>query len=197
MADRDDIIAEVLDDRVAEVRAERDRHKARADRLAVEVAELRRLLDLHDAVAAASPKPPRWLAPKKKSKGHVATPVLILSDLHLDEVVNPAEIQGLNAFNRDIAERRLRKAFDKTVELTRHYLAGVTYDGIVVCLGGDLLSGTLHDLAETNEDYLLSSALFWTEHISAGLEMLAGEFGNVYVPVVVGNHGRLTKKPRT
>ena len=41
------------------------------------------------------------------------TPWLMLSDLHLDEVVAPAEIGYANAYNRKIAERRLQATFTK------------------------------------------------------------------------------------
>lgn len=194
----DDLLAElVADDRLAEMRAERDRHKARADRQALELAELRKLLDLHDAVAAAKPRPPKWMAPKKRGK-HKAIVCTILSDLHFDEVVNPAEVNGLNEFNRDIAEARLTAYFMNVVKVCRDYLSGVEYDGAVVCLGGDLLSGIIHqELQESNEDTLFGSLLRLSELLAAGLLLLAGEFGSIHVPVVVGNHGRLTRKPRT
>lgn len=194
----DDLLAElVADDRLAELRHDRDRHKARADRHALELAELRKLLDFHDAVAEAKPRPPKWLSPKKPKTGHRATVCTILSDLHFDEVVNPDEVNGLNAYDRDIAEQRLEAYFQNIIRVCRHQLSGVEYDGIVVCLGGDLFSGMLHDLQETNEDTLFGSTLRLCELLTAGLQLLAGEFGLVHVPVVVGNHGRLTRKPRT
>jgi len=192
----DEVSAGALEDRLAELRAERDRHKARAERQALELVELRKLLDFHDAVTQAKPRPPKWLAPKKKG-GHKATVVTVLSDVHFDEVVNPAEVQGLNAYDRDIAEQRLTSYFLNVVKVSRDYLAGVEYDGAVLCLGGDMFSGLLHDLQETNADTLFGSLLRLSELLSAGVRLLAEEFGNVHVPVVVGNHGRLTRKPRT
>jgi hypothetical protein len=141
--------------------------------------------------------PPAWLKAPKKAKQHRGTPWLLLSDLHLDEVVDPGEMMGVNAYNRTIAELRLRKTFESTVKITRDYWAGVTYDGIVCALGGDLFSGSIHEeLKETNEDTMLGSLDHWIEHLAAGVAMLADEFGKVHVPVVVGNHGRSTRKPR-
>lgn len=143
-------------------------------------------------------EPPRWLtAPPKTSKKHHGTPWLLLSDLHLDEVVEPAELRGVNAYNRRIAEMRLRATFQSTVKVCRDFWTGVTYDGIVVPLAGDLFSGDIHEeLTQTNEDTMLGSILHWSDEIAAGLSLLADEFGRVHVPVVVGNHGRRSRKPR-
>jgi predicted phosphodiesterase len=64
-------------------------------------------------------------------------------------------------------------------------------------LGGDLISGDIHEeLQDTNEAQTLDTVLHWSSRIAAGVEELAGEFGRVHVPVVVGNHGRRSRKPR-
>lgn len=141
-------------------------------------------------------KPPKWLAPKKRS-GHRGTICVILSDTHFDEVVNPAEIGYLNAYNRDIAEQRLERFTENTIKISRQYLAGVEFDGCVLFLGGDMVSGTIHDMAETNETTAPDTALFWAEQLAGTIEALVEEFEKVHVPCVVGNHGRLTRKPRT
>lgn len=71
------------------------------------------------------------------------------------------------------------------------------YDGIICNLGGDLLSGTIHEeLAETNEAGTLQSMLALEEILIEGIGGLADEFGKVFVPCVTGNHGRIHKKPR-
>lgn len=143
-------------------------------------------------------QPPKWLkSPKMRAGSRHGTPWLLLSDLHLDEVVVPAEVMGVNAYNRHIALHRLKATFTNTVRVARDMWQGVTYDGIVVALAGDNFSGLIHEeLKETNEDTILGSLDFWIDHIASGLLMLADEFGKVHAVVVVGNHGRLTRKPR-
>jgi len=144
------------------------------------------------------PQPPKWLSspPKSKTKHH-ATPWLMLSDLHLDEVVNPAEMHHVNAYDREIAKLRLYETARRFVNVTRDYWTGLTYDGAVVALGGDMFSGDIHEeLTATNEDTVLGSLDYWLDHLAAVIGMLADEFGNIHVPVVVGNHGRRTRKPR-
>lgn len=72
------------------------------------------------------------------------------------------------------------------------------YPGMVVALGGDIVSGNIHEeLRETNDASILAILLDVVDHIIAGINMLldAG-IPHVFVPCVVGNHGRLDKKPR-
>jgi hypothetical protein len=182
---------------VAKARRERDRARQEMMRLETEVDDLRRIIDVIDTAEAVEMKPPTWLSPKKPRSGKRATLVVMLSDTHFDEVVRPDEVGGLNAYNRHIAELRLKTWCENVIKMARDYLSGVTYDGVVVLLGGDLLSGDIHDeLKETNEDTILSSLLHWSERLGAALTMLADEFGKVHVAAVPGNHGRLTRKPR-
>lgn len=175
---------------LASAKAERDVAEEAHERAAK---ELRLMLKLDRQRSG----PPSWTVKPPKPGKHHGTPWLLLSDLHLDEVVNPAELGGVNAYDRRIAEMRLRATFDNAVKVCRDHWSGIVYDGIVVPLAGDLYSGDIHDeLSQTNEDTILGSILHWTDHLAAGLSMLAEGFGKVHVPVVVGNHSRRTRKPR-
>lgn len=182
-----------------DLRGRRERDRLQADNLKLEakVAELSRLLDVVELAEGALIQPPKWLKPLKSSKSKKATLVVLLSDTHFDEVVEPHEVDYLNAYNRRIAELRLKTWTENVVKMARHYLSGVTYDGIVVILGGDIFSGDIHEeLAQTNQDTMLGSLLHWSEQIAAALDLLADEFGKVHVAAVPGNHGRMTRKPR-
>jgi predicted phosphodiesterase len=140
---------------------------------------------------------PEWLRASKGKKHLTGVPVLFLSDIHFDEVVFPAQIGGVNKYNRDIATKRIQHTFNTAVELCLNHMHKPTYDGIVVVLGGDLLSGNIHEeLAETNEAPILESAILLTELLHHGISMMADRFGKVFVPCVVGNHGRIHRKPR-
>ena len=140
--------------------------------------------------------PPKWLTAPPKSKAHRGTAWLLLSDLHFDEVVDPGQIGGVNKYDRPIAEMRLRSTVEQTVKICRDHWTGVTYDGIVAPLAGDLYAGDIHDeLKHTNADVIMGSVLHWSDQLASALVALADEFGKVHVPVVVGNHGRTTRKP--
>lgn len=159
--------------------------------------ELEKALDLVTTAEGASLDPPKWLSAPPSSRKKHATLALLLSDTHFDEVVLANEVGGLNQYDRRIAELRLKAWAENAIKMARHYLSGLTYDGAVVMLGGDIFSGDIHEeLAQTNEDTILGSLLHWSEQICAALDVLADEFGKVHVPCVMGNHGRQSRKPR-
>lgn len=175
-----------------ELRVERDK----VGRLAGQVIDLSRSLDLAEAVAGANPQPPKWVAAKPK-KAHAATLCLLVTDTHLDEVVNPDEVGGLNAYDRGIATGRLERAFTGAVKIARDYLSGITIDGAVILWGGDILSGEIHgELEESNEAKTVETLVHWLEPLAAGVDLLARSFGRVHCVGVPGNHGRRTRKPR-
>jgi hypothetical protein len=185
--------AEALDHERREVSALRSR-------LSLMTKERDRLLqqfDLIESLDASKITTPDWLAPAKKaSRDHRATLCILVTDTHFDENVDPGEVDGINAYNREIAELRLRRCFERAIILARQYLGGVKYDGVALFLGGDIFSGNIHEeLARTNSDTLFGSLLHWIGPMVAGVTMLADELGRVVVSGVPGNHGRMTRKP--
>lgn len=154
-------------------------------------------VDLLTAIDSIGAKKPSWPTPRRSRRSRTpGIANLVLSDLHLDEVVNPAEIGGVNAYSRAIAERRLRTTFEKFVLIAKEYIAGIDYDGAVVPMLGDTFSGNIHaELKETNEVSILDSIDFWIDHFVAGFQLVADEFGKLHVPCTPGNHGRNTYKP--
>ena len=199
MNDFDAALGEVTVDRRTVDNLRRQVADAKADRDVAEQAHAKaaRELSLMLGLDRLRREPPKWTTKAPKAGKHHGTPWLLLSDLHLDEVVRPEEIGSSNAYNRRIAELRLKATFQGAAELPRRYWTGLEYDGIVCAMLGDIYSGDIHDeLAQTNEDTILGSVLHWADHLAAGLTLLADEYGKVHVPVVVGNHGRRSRKPR-
>lgn len=175
-----------------ELRTERDK----VTHLAQELEESRRLLALFDQIEYADPQPPKWTREPSK-KRHAATAVLLITDTHFDEIVNPDEIMGVNAYNREIAYQRIERAFSGAARVARELLGGWSFDGAVVLFGGDIVTGEIHDeLTETNEATVIDTMIHWLEPLAAGIKLLREEFGRVHVAGVVGNHGRNTRKPR-
>jgi len=140
--------------------------------------------------------PPQWLTPRRRNKiGGI--PHLFLSDWHWGEVVLEKEISGLNSYNLDIAKQRCTKVFDEFIDIYTNRVAPFHYDGCVVALGGDMVSGTIHDeLLETNETDIMPQIVSMSEHLIAGFEKILDNFGRIAVFCVVGNHGRNTKDKR-
>lgn len=190
-------VTAALESKLAIVRRERDSARRAHKHASQEIEDLNLRLAMVEKIEDLDPSPPKWLSPGRRQKGRKAITASILSDSHFDEVVRLEEVGGVNLYNREIATMRLERYFRNHITLTRDYLSGVTYEGAVFMLGGDMFSGAIHEeLAETNEDTMLGSLLYWSEMLAAGIEMFAEEYGKVHVPVVVGNHGRSTRKPR-
>ena len=141
-------------------------------------------------------KPPQWVASSGRTSRAAGVPTLVLSDLHWGEVVDPATTGG-NAYNMTIARARLRRVVDQTIHILRdHIVSPAGYPGIVVPLGGDMVSGGIHEeLATTDEEPPGACVVDLAGELIAALEVLADEFGSVFVPCVVGNHGRQTMRP--
>lgn len=179
------------------LRKQNRKYASELQRVQAEVDALTKTLEASSTIMQADLEPPKWLAENPKSGKKKATLVVMLSDTHFDEVVLPEEVDGLNAYNRTIATLRLEKWTQNVIKMAKHYLAGVTYDGIVIILGGDIFSGDIHEeLAQTNSDTILGSLMYWSEQICASVDLLAKEFGKAHVASVVGNHGRISRKPR-
>ncbi len=180
-ADEGETIQEIttLSRQLGKVRTEASILKAQVKELEADLDQAEIRGQLFTRLAGHTYKPPTWLTRKpKKSSGVVCT---ILSDTHFDEVVRPEEIGYRNEYNREIAVERLKTYFQKVVLLTKDYITGVNYEGCVLFLGGDIFSGDIHEeLSETNEDTMLASVIFWTEQITAGINLLAEHFRASY-----------------
>lgn len=149
-------------------------------------------------LAEAPVEVPDWTikAPKRHT-GVTGVPVLFASDLHWGEVVYPSQVNGANEFNIEIAHARLRRMVETATTLLKRHMVSPSYPGIVFVLGGDLVSGSIHEeLSESNELDIMPTVIDLIGELRHAIELLADEFGRVFVPCVSGNHGRNTKKMR-
>ncbi len=138
----------------------------------------------------------KWAANHKP--GSPGTPILMISDVHYGEVIDPEQVYNSNVFNRAICKQRLKHTFETAVSLLKTHFAKPDYPGIVLVLGGDMISGELHEeLMVTDEAAPLVQSYEIAKLIADGISFLADEFANVDVYCVAGNHGRTTRKPRT
>lgn len=188
------VLSELDRERIGRKRAERDLNRLikendTAEKIRTEIYQL----------ASRSPQPPAWVDPVTGVIGGRGIPVTIWSDWHYGEVVRPEEVGGCNTFNMDVARARTVTLVDATIDLCFNHMgkAKINYPGIIVMLGGDMLSGDIHEeLLATNDRTTQQCINDLTDILAAGLERLADKFGRVFVPCVVGNHGRASKKPR-
>lgn len=146
------------------------------------------------AKMAAAIRTPKWTV-RGAGESAPGVPTLLLSDFHWGEVVNPKEINNVNRFNLEIARARLERTVQKSIKLLRLLDPKMRYPGIVVALGGDMVTGDIHEeLTQTNELPTIPTVLDLYEHLVPALQLLVDTFGSVFVPCVSGNHDRNTRK---
>lgn len=124
-------------------------------------------------------------------------PVMMISDLHVEEPVAPEKVNGLNEYNLDIAERciyRCGEAFEWITQDKRWDMR----TGILAILG-DTYSGYIH--AELEETSFLSpiKAVIWVQERLEKLILYILKHTELEKLIVVckdGNHGRITQKIR-
>ena len=137
---------------------------------------------------------PKWVYRAKTAKAP-GVPKLMLSDLHWGERVRASQIGGVNQYNLAIAQRRLRQVVETTIALAKILDPEMRYPGIVIPLGGDMISGNIHDeLAASNELNTMPTLLDLYTNMVPAIKLMADTFGKVFLPCVSGNHDRDTKK---
>lgn len=149
-------------------------------------------------IADTQPEPPQWvLEPKRKSHSGPGVPTLLLSDWHWGEVVDPLQVDGVNAYSLKIARQRTKVLLEHAIDLLMYHVVKPDFPGIVVPLGGDFFSGDIHEeLKETNEKPMMPVIVDLYSQLTKALQVLADHFGRVFVPCVTGNHGRTSRKPQ-
>jgi hypothetical protein len=124
------------------------------------------------------------------------TVVAPLTDTHVGDNVEADQMVGLNAYNIDIFNKRLHGWANQLLKLVELRRNSVEVEELVIPMLGDMISGDIHDeLARTNNDHNMGQMIRGANLIAQALLFLAPHFKKVRVPCVVGNHGRMTRKP--
>lgn len=139
----------------------------------------------------------RPLTKSVKGKKHPATMVVLLSDIHCEERVDPETVNGLNAYDLDVCEQRMAELLERFAVLLEHERQLARIDRVVVWLGGDLLSGHIHpDTAEMAQLAPLAACRFIGGILRNFIDEVAAKASEVIVATNSGNHGRSTEKLR-
>lgn len=164
-----------------------------AGRVSADVNEIKRVLGTL-SLEVDKITPPEWIITPQSSKAD-GVPTLMLSDWHGGEVVVPSQINYVNEYNVSIMRQRAVTLIDSAVHLLQIIDPKMRYPGIVLPLGGDMVSGNIHEeLTATNEIQSMPAVLELYEILASIISRVADIFGRVFVPCVGGNHGRNTKK---
>ncbi len=126
------------------------------------------------------------------------TPVLMCSDWHVEERVDPKVVNGLNEYDLEIADRCITKLGENFAWLVKN----TNFDcrEAIIALLGDLFSNHIHEeLVETNFLSPVQVTAWLLPRIERMLRQVAKDLPSVERFIVTcndGNHGRLTKKIR-
>lgn len=146
-------------------------------------------------ISSSEPKP-AIIKVTKETDGE-ATAVAVASDWHAEETVERKTVNNLNEFNLTIADDRITKFFQNVVRLTRIERHGVKLERLVLHLGGDMMTGHIHEeLMEKNGLSPTETVLWLQDRILGGIKTLLKDFQHIVVVCNYGNHGRTTRKPR-
>jgi hypothetical protein len=134
----------------------------------------------------------------KPGKMREATAVVMVSDLHLEEVVKPETVNGVNEFNPVIARERMRALAQAICWQVQHERNAFHIREMVMWLGGDIISGYIHEeLCESNAMSPIRATLFAKELLLELIRTVRETLGiNIHLIGSSGNHGRTTIKTR-
>lgn len=163
------------------------------------IEELSAAQDLGDIVRAAREI---GTVPAIEPREHIsglreATALVMASDWHIDEVIEPEQVAGRNHYNPEISARRMERFFESILWAIRSQRNTFLIRDLVLWLGGDLITNYLH------EDNVLTNAMsppealaYAQSSISQGIHFLLTdpELDRIVIPCNDGNHGRMSKR---
>jgi hypothetical protein len=166
--------------------------------LTAEVARLREVVSVRDALAKSRPLKP--IVRRERASGlREATAVALASDWHVEERVLATSTPTGNAYNLAIAEFRIERFFQGVANMVKKERSAFKIRDLQLWYGGDLVSGHIHDEnVETSAFAPIAACLWLQPRLEAGIHFLLAELGldNLQLVCSYGNHGRDTKKPR-
>lgn len=142
---------------------------------------------------------PIRIAPPSSKGRRAAVAVLMVSDDHVEEEVDPITINGRNRYNLQIAEQRFKRLGQGLLWQLEHHAGSYDIRQLLLWLGGDIITGYIHEeLVEANNLSPTKALLFAKRQVVGLIESVLAhtKLEKVLVPCNYGNHGRTTAKPR-
>ena len=129
-----------------------------------------------------------------------ATAVVLASDWHAEEPVDPDQVNGLNEYSVEIFKRRASHFFGNALRLLRKEAQAIEIRNLILWLGGDFISNSIHeDLAESNQLGPVDAIRLVQDTVAGGIRHMLAETPKelkLTIPCSSGNHGRMTQERR-
>lgn len=135
----------------------------------------------------------------KESVKSEATTLSLFSDLHGDERVKKSQVNGVNEYNKEIAQKSTEDFFCVVAKLIKVHQREYDVKNHICALLGDFISGSIHDDLKESNDIQPTEAIWMVGGwILSGLKYLRKECPevNLIIPCSLGNHSRITEKQR-
>ena len=127
---------------------------------------------------------------------HPQTVVAPLTDTHIGESVNGEQMVGLNTYDFKVFNNRLFGWATQLLNLVNYRRNIAEVDDLIIPMLGDMISGDIHEeLARSNISNCMEQMIRGANLIAQAMMFLAPNFKTIHIPCVVGNHGRMTRKP--
>ena len=183
-----------------EAKKEAQDDKRTIKQLVEELRQTKARQDFLDAVHGYK-EPPKIMPREKNSGIREMTAVVLASDWHVEEPVDPEAVAYRNEYNLDIAEKRIERFFQGIIWNIEHQRASkrIAIRDLVLWLGGDLITGYIHpELVESNLLSPTETVLWLMPRLHSGIATLVErlKLDSIVVPCSFGNHGRTTEKVR-
>jgi hypothetical protein len=139
-------------------------------------------------------------------KSAIDIPVILSSDIQYGERILFDEMDGINEYSPEVAQRRYRFQIQTSIDLMTTHVNKPAYPAVYMFRLGDSISGRIHDeLAETNSlsdpECVRDLTAMEADGIDAVLQAAKKATGQrkviLRVCSIPGNHGRVFKKPRS
>lgn len=134
----------------------------------------------------------------KQSQSSATAAILVLTDWHAEEDIDPKTCNGLNKFTPTICEQRAHRAVAKCLEVMDAWRRTWPIDELVVATLGDFITGYIHEELEESNHMSPTEATIFCEKLLADSLVTLRKETKLPIRVVTchGNHGRTTRKKR-
>lgn len=138
------------------------------------------------SVKRIKPKAYRYATAQKEAKPLSKGNVVTISDWHIGEDVDKAQVEGTNNYNYEEAEKRLKRYIRKIINcnITKS-------EDLVIADLGDNIRGIIHEGVYDTEDGLMTSIVKAVEATCMFITEMLEHYNNIDYYFVVGNHSRL------
>lgn len=164
--------------------------------LALKDEELNGIWAIKNSIDYKGRNQPDWLTFSNGSNKVLSIPTLMCSDEHWGEVVFENQVNGMNKYNTEIARKRYNNVINNFLKVTHEELTNVDKERMVMILGGDAVSGDIHEeLTQTNDLTVMESVMDYVDHKVKGIKsILDSGYKQIFIACVAGNHDRATRK---